>query len=107
MKYKEINLNKKLFGDDFIVYDWKETADKITVYVKATSHEGICPVCGHSTTSLHNTYHRIVQAYPLNKKLHTLMSLLINMIASTKVVIEVSSCKIFHLFQLLKEGQII
>ena len=38
MKYKEINLNKKLFGDDFIVYDWKETADKITVYVKATSH---------------------------------------------------------------------
>lgn len=68
MKYKEINLNKKLFGDDFIVYDWKETADKITVYVKATSHEGICPVCGHSTTSLHNTYHRIVQACPLKQK---------------------------------------
>ena len=43
MKYNEIDLNEKLFGDDFIVYDWKEDTDKIIIYVKATSHDDVCP----------------------------------------------------------------
>ena len=49
MKYNEIDLNEKLFGDDFIVYDWKEDTDKIIIYVKATSHDDVCPVCGAPT----------------------------------------------------------
>ena len=46
MKYNKIDLNEKLFGDDFIVYDWKDDNDTVTIYVKATSHDDICPVCG-------------------------------------------------------------
>lgn len=68
MKYKAIDLNQKIFGDDFIVYDWKEVKNKITIFVKATSHEGICPVCGHPTSELHNTYHRKIQTYPIRGK---------------------------------------
>lgn len=68
MKYKAIDLNQKLFGDDFIVYDWKEDKNKITIFIKATSHEGICPICGHSTSELHNTYHRKIQSYPIRGK---------------------------------------
>lgn len=68
MKYNEINLNKNLFGDNFIVYDWKETTDKIVIFLKATSHDDICPICGSHTSHLHNTYHRVLQAYPIHSK---------------------------------------
>lgn len=68
MKYNKIDLNEKLFGDDFIVYDWKDDTDKIVIYVKATSHDDICPVCGSPTKTLHNTYHRVIQTYPIRGK---------------------------------------
>lgn len=68
MKYNEINLNKNLFGDNFIVYDWKETTDKIVIFLKATSHDDICPICGSHTSHLHNTYHRVIQTYPIHSK---------------------------------------
>lgn len=50
MKYNETDLNKKLFGGDFIVYDWKESNDKITIFLKATSHDDACPICGSHTS---------------------------------------------------------
>ena len=68
MKYHAVDLNEKLFGDDFIVYDWKEDPDKIVIYLKATSHEDTCPVCGFPTDTLHNTYHRLIQTYPIHSK---------------------------------------
>lgn len=68
MKYNEISLNEKILGKDFIVYDWKESDDKIVIYVKATSHDDVCPVCGSPTSSLHNTYHRMIQTYPVRNK---------------------------------------
>ena len=68
MKYKAIDLNQKIFSDDFIVYDWKEVKNKITIFIKAASHEDICPVCGHPTSELHNTYHRKIQTYPIRGK---------------------------------------
>lgn len=68
MKYKAIDLNQKIFGDDFIVYDWKEDKNKITIFIKAASREGICPICGHHTSELHNTYHRKIQSYPVRGK---------------------------------------
>lgn len=68
MKYNKIDLNERLFGDDFIVYDWKEDDHKIIIYLKATSHENIYPVCGHPVRDLHNTYHRTIQTYPIRGK---------------------------------------
>lgn len=53
MKYNKIDLNEKLFGDDFIVYDWKDDNDTVTIYVKATSHDDICPVC---VSPVHSEY---------------------------------------------------
>ena len=61
-------MNEKILGNDFIVYDWKESDNKIIIYVKATSHDDVCPVCGSPTSSLHNTYHRMIQAYPVRNK---------------------------------------
>lgn len=68
MKYNKINLNEKLFGNDFITYDWKEDDNKIVIYVKATAHKDICPVCGNPVSDLHNTYHRRIQTYPIRSK---------------------------------------
>ena len=33
-KYPEMNLNDKLFGPNFIVYDWKETETNIDIFIK-------------------------------------------------------------------------
>lgn len=68
MKYNKIDLNEKIFGDDFIVYDWKEDDNKIVICVKATSHDDVCPVCGSPVHVLHNTYHRTIQTYPIRGK---------------------------------------
>ena len=68
MKYNKIDLNEKIFGDDFIVYDWKEDKDTVIIYVKATSHDDICPVCDSPVHILHNTYHRKIQTYPIRSK---------------------------------------
>jgi hypothetical protein len=32
MKYKEININEKLFGNKHLIYDWKETEEEIHIY---------------------------------------------------------------------------
>ena len=68
MKYKKIDINEKLFGEGFIVYDWKETNDKIEIFVKSNVHVDKCPVCGHRVEELHNTYHRYIQTIPLRSK---------------------------------------
>lgn len=68
MKYTPIDLNEKLFGKDFIVYDWKEDDTSITIYLKSTVHTDVCPVCGAPVTELHNTYHRRIQDIPINNK---------------------------------------
>jgi|GEM_PF-6190548 len=38
MKYKEFNMNEKLFGKDYLVYDWEE---EIHIFIKSKSHMGI------------------------------------------------------------------
>lgn len=43
MKYKEISVNEKLFGKSYIIYDWKETAEKTEIYVKSQTRKGSCP----------------------------------------------------------------
>lgn len=68
MKYKKIDINEKLFGENFIVYDWKETDDKIEIFVKSNVHVDVCPVCGHKVDEFHNTYHRYIQTIPLRGK---------------------------------------
>ncbi len=68
MKYIPIDLNEKLFGKDFIPYDWKEDDDSIVISLKSTAHTDICPVCGKPVVELHNTYHRKLQDIPINNK---------------------------------------
>ena len=68
MKYNEINISEKLFGEGFIVYDWKETDEKITIYLKSTKHEDVCPDCGAAVSELHNTYRRKIQTIPIRNK---------------------------------------
>ena len=68
MKYKELNVNKILFGDDYLVYDWKESDKKIHIYMKSQSHTGTCPQCEQNSSSFHATYTRTIQAIPIRIK---------------------------------------
>jgi len=70
MKYNEINLNRKLFGDEYLVYDWEEEEDTITIFVKSQDSSCHCPTCGKSSDSIHATYHRNLQMIPIRMK-HT------------------------------------
>ena len=49
MKYMEFNINKKLFGEKYLIYDWCEAEDSTHIYVKSQSRTGICPLCGQAT----------------------------------------------------------
>jgi transposase len=68
MKYREININKKMFGEANIVYDWFETAKEIQIYMKSKSRACTCPVCGESSVSYHGTYERKLQSTPIRMK---------------------------------------
>jgi transposase len=66
--YKEINLNDKLFGENFIVYDWVESDEEIHIYVKTKKKITLCKDCGSETIRLHNTYNRTIQILPIRMK---------------------------------------
>jgi len=66
MKYKEYNINKKLFGENYIIYDWQDTDEGTHIYVKSQSRTGKCPVCGHESRVYHATYKRSIQIIPIN-----------------------------------------
>lgn len=65
-----MNLNRKLFGEDYLIYDWKESDNTITVFVKSQTTSCNCPNCGQSSNSFHATYHRNIQMLPMRMK-HT------------------------------------
>lgn len=68
MKYKELSINEKLFGKDYLVYDWGESDKEIHIYIKSKSHTTICPDCGKTSSFFHATYVRKIQAVPLHLK---------------------------------------
>lgn len=49
MKYKELNINEKLFGKNYIIYDWVESDKETHIYLKSKSHQAICPNCGKTS----------------------------------------------------------
>lgn len=68
MKYTEININQKLFGEECVVYDWVETEKEIRIYVKSKSRVGKCAVCGEMSSYYHATYERKIQSVPIRMK---------------------------------------
>jgi len=68
MKYKEFNINKKLFGEKYLIYDWCELEDITHIYVKSQSRTGMCPLCGEASEKYHATYRRSIQIIPMNRK---------------------------------------
>lgn len=68
MKYKEFNMNRKLFGEDYLIYDWKESEEEVHIFVKSQSHTGTCTECGVESSSFHATYNRTMQTMPINGK---------------------------------------
>nr|WP_054738514.1 transposase family protein [Cellulosilyticum ruminicola] len=68
MKYKELNINEKLFGKDYLVYDWVESGEEIHIYIKSKSCKAICPNCGETSSFFHATYVRKIQAVPIHLK---------------------------------------
>jgi transposase len=68
MKYSEFSVNKKLFGDDYVVYDWKESDEEVHIFLKSKTGTGKCPECDQESNSLHATYQRNIQITPINMK---------------------------------------
>jgi transposase len=68
MKYTEFNINRKLFGEKYLIYDWQETEESTQIYVKSQSRIGICPLCGQASEKYHATYKRNIQIIPINMK---------------------------------------
>lgn len=68
MRYAEININEKLFGEENILYDCSETEREIIVYMKSKSRNGKCTVCGEMSVSYHGTYERKIQSTPIRLK---------------------------------------
>lgn len=68
MKYKELNINEKLFGKDYLIYDWVESDKEIHIYIKSKSCQAICPNCGEISSFFHATYVRKIQAVPMHLK---------------------------------------
>ena len=68
MRYKELNINEKLFGKDYLIYDWIESDEEIHIYLKSKSHHAICPNCGETSSFFHATYVRKIQAVPMHLK---------------------------------------
>lgn len=68
MKYTEMSINEKLFGRDYLVYDWTESEMEIHIFIKSQSHTGKCSQCGHESGSFHATYKRTIQMVPINGK---------------------------------------
>lgn len=68
MKYTELNINKKLFGDDYLLYDWQESNEEIHIYLKSQQHTDICPKCGKKSDSIHATFKRTIQTIPIRMK---------------------------------------
>jgi len=66
MKYKEYNINKKLFGENCIIYDWRDSEEENHIYVKSQTRTGKCPICGQESNSYHATYKRRIQIIPIN-----------------------------------------
>lgn len=68
MKYQEINLNRQLLGPNYMIYDWKESPDEITIFSKSQTDCAICPRCGTKSTTRHATYRRRIQMVPIRLK---------------------------------------
>ena len=66
--YKEININDKLFGPNFILYKWDETESTNELFLKSKKKITTCPKCYSTTEQLHNTYNPRIQIMPINMK---------------------------------------
>lgn len=68
MKYKELNINEKLFGKDYLIYDWIESDEEIHIYIKSKSHTAVCKECKKASSFFHATYIRKIQTLPIHLK---------------------------------------
>ena len=68
MKYKELNVNEKLFGKNYLIYDWLESDEEIHIYIKSKSHTATCPKCKKISSFFHATYTRKIQMVPIHLK---------------------------------------
>jgi len=65
LKYRRIEDFNLLLGKDHFIYDIKEDADTINIFIKSSPHSCVCPNCGEESKELHSTYERSIQDTPL------------------------------------------
>lgn len=67
-KYNTFNINDNVFGDNFIVYKFKQENEKNIYYLKSKLIKAKCPFCGMESDKLHATCERTIQYIPIHLK---------------------------------------
>lgn len=65
-KYKELDINKYLFGKNYFIYSINNKNNKLVIGIKSKQHSCKCPLCGVESTRVASTYHRILQDTPIH-----------------------------------------
>lgn len=68
MKYQKFEGFNFLLGKNHFIYDVKEDATVVNIYIKSSPHSCLCPNCGEESGELHSTYERTIQDTPLRGK---------------------------------------
>lgn len=68
LKYQRIEDFNLLLGKDHFIYEIKEDAEIVNIFIKSSPHSCICPNCGEESRKLHSTYKRTIQDTPLRGK---------------------------------------
>lgn len=88
----ECDMSELLVGPGFKIQRVEESEERITLFAKSTSFYSLCPDCGAASVFHHATFHKSIQAMPLQMKKCTIE------VTAYKYECENSSCqrKVFN-----------
>jgi transposase len=68
VKYRKKEDFNLLLDKDHFIYDVREDAETVNIFIKSGPHVCLCPSCGKESRELHSTYERTIQDTPLRGK---------------------------------------
>jgi len=67
-KYRELDYNKSLFGENYFIYNVINNGNRLLIKIKSRPHDCKCPYCGTEASRTSATYHRILQDTPIHNE---------------------------------------
>ena len=75
-----------MFGENQLIYNWRESERETQIYVKSQSCADRCVICGQTSEKNHATYTRSIQIIPMGRKTTYAKVIATNMIAAMLTV---------------------